>query len=73
MADIEGTMVIRAWAEPAQNHQVRARLISSHPGQAGEFVETAADADQILKAVQRWLDSLQPEGTSAGTPKPVNS
>lgn len=66
MADIEGTMVIRAWAEPAHNNQIRARLISSRPGDQGEFVEAAADADQVLSAVRRWLDSLQPEDRAAG-------
>lgn len=66
MADIEGTMVIRAWAEHAHNNQVRARLISSRPGDQGEFVEAAADADQVLSAVRRWLDSLQPEDRAAG-------
>ncbi|MDP9997063.1 MULTISPECIES: hypothetical protein [Pseudarthrobacter] len=65
MADIEGTMVIRAWAEPASNNRIRARLISSRPGQTGEFVEAAGDSDEVLKAVQRWLDSLQPEDSSA--------
>ena len=65
MADIEGTMVIRAWAEPAQNNRIRARLISSRPGQSGEFVEAAGDAAEVLQAVQRWLDSLQPEDTTA--------
>lgn len=66
MADIEGTMVIRAWAEPAQNHRVRARLISSHPGQDREVVETAGDAEEILLAVQRWLDVLKTTENTAG-------
>ena len=66
MADIEGTMVIRAWAEPAQNNQIRARLMSSRPGHEGELVEAAADAEQILLAVRRWLDSLQPDDRPAG-------
>jgi hypothetical protein len=72
MADIEGTMVIRAWAEPAQNNQLRARLISSGPGHEREVVESAADAEQILLAVRRWLDSLRPEDHSAGAPDPVS-
>jgi hypothetical protein len=59
MADIEGTMVIRAWAEPAQHNGLRARLISSQPGQDREVVETAADAEEILVAVKRWLDLLE--------------
>ncbi len=62
MADSEGTMVIRAWAEPAQNYGIRARLISSRPGEEREIVEAAADADQIILAVRRWLDSLQQPG-----------
>jgi hypothetical protein len=66
MADIEGTMVIRAWAEPAHHNQIRARLISSRPGDEGELVEAAADTDQVLSAVRRWLDSLQPEDRAAG-------
>lgn len=65
MADIEGTMVIRAWAEPAQDNGVRARLISSRPGQDREVVETAGDADEILLAVQRWLDLLETSGSTA--------
>ncbi|MET3720593.1 MULTISPECIES: hypothetical protein [unclassified Arthrobacter] len=65
MADIEGTMIIRAWAEPAQNSPIRARLIFSRPGQSGEFVEAAGDADEILLAVQRWLDSLRAEENTA--------
>jgi hypothetical protein len=65
MADIEGTMVIRAWAEPAQNHGVRARLISSHPGQDRETVETAGDAEEVILAVQRWLDVLKASETTA--------
>ncbi|MHA7290923.1 hypothetical protein ACX80V_14900 [Arthrobacter sp. MDT3-24] len=64
MADIEGTMVIRAWAEPAQNQRVRARLISSHPGQDQEIVETAGDAEEIILAVQRWLDVLKAAETT---------
>lgn len=64
MADIEGTMVIRAWAEPADNNRIRARLISSRPGQSGEFVEAAGDEDEILRAVRRWLNSLQPEDST---------
>lgn len=60
MAEIEGTMVIRAWVEPAHDHPLRARLISSRPGQDTEFVETAADPDAVLLAVRRWLDLLQP-------------
>jgi hypothetical protein len=60
MADNEGTMVIRAWVEPAQNHSIRARLISSQPGSNQEIVEAAGTADEILKAVRRWLDALQP-------------
>jgi hypothetical protein len=64
MAEIEGTMVIRAWVEPAHAHPLRARLISSRPGQDAESVETAADADAVLLAVRRWLDLLQaPEST----------
>lgn len=66
MADIEGTMVIRAWAEPGQEHQLRARLISSRPGQDQETVETAGDAADVLEAVRRWLDELQPPENSAG-------
>ncbi|BAS07260.1 hypothetical protein AHiyo4_06820 [Arthrobacter sp. Hiyo4] len=65
MADIEGTMVIRAWAEPAQNHRVRARLISSHPGQDQEIVETAGDEEEIIMAVQRWLDVLKASESTA--------
>jgi hypothetical protein len=65
-------MVIRAWAEPAQKNQIRARLISSRPGQEREFVEAAADADQILLAVRRWLDSLQPEDRPNGAQDPVS-
>jgi hypothetical protein len=65
MADIEATMIIRAWAEPAQNHGVRARLISSRPGQDREIVETAGDADEILQAVQRWLDLLESSESTA--------
>jgi hypothetical protein len=72
MADIEGTMVIRAWAEPAHNNQIRARLISSRPGDEREVVEAAADADQILSAVRRWLDSLRPEEDPAGAADPVS-
>lgn len=65
MANIEGTMVIRAWAEPAQDHRLRARLISSRPGQDREVVETAGDADEILLAVQRWLDLLKKSENTA--------
>lgn len=65
MADIEGTMVIRAWAEPAQNHRVRARLISSHPGQDQEIVEMAGDEEEIIMAVQRWLDVLKASESTA--------
>ena len=65
MADIEGTMVIRAWAEPAQNHRVRARLISSQPGQDREMVETAGDAEEVILAVQRWLDVLKASENTA--------
>lgn len=65
MADIEGTMVIRAWAEPAEHHGLRARLISSRPGQDREVVETAGDADEILLAVQRWLDLLEESENTA--------
>ena len=60
MADNEGTMVIRAWVEPAHNHSIRARLISSQPGSNQESVEAAGTADEILQAVRRWLDALQP-------------
>jgi hypothetical protein len=59
MAEIEGTMVIRAWVEPSHPQPLRARLISSDPGGDAELVETAADADAILLAVRRWLDVLQ--------------
>ncbi|MET1087074.1 MAG: hypothetical protein ABWY04_08130 [Arthrobacter sp.] len=65
MADIEGTMVIRAWVEPNQAHPLRARLTSSHSGQDAELVQTAADADGILLAVRRWLDLLE---TAESTP-----
>jgi hypothetical protein len=66
MAEIEGTMVIRAWVEPNQDHPLRARLISSHSGQDAELVQTAADADGILLAVKRWLDLLEtPESTTS--------
>lgn len=58
MADNEGTMVIRAWVEPAHNNTIRARLISSHPGSSHESVEAAGTADEILLAVRRWLDAL---------------
>jgi len=64
MADIEGTMVIGAWAEPAQNNRIRARLISSHPGQVREVVEAAGDAEEIILAVQRWLDVLKASETT---------
>lgn len=66
MADIEGTMVIRAWVEPAQDHPLRARLISTQAGQAQELMETAADADGILMAVRRWLDQLESAAGTAG-------
>jgi hypothetical protein len=59
-------MVIRAWVEPAQNQAIRARLISSHPGQEGESIEAAGSADDIVRAVRRWLDLLQQDaGTTA--------
>jgi hypothetical protein len=61
MADIEGTMVIRAWVEPNQDNQLRARLISSHSGQDMELVQTAEGADGILSGVRRWLDFLEAE------------
>lgn len=63
MADNEGTMVIRAWVEPAQSRSIRARLISSHPGKDREVVEAAGDKEEILLAVQRWLDLLQMENS----------
>lgn len=66
MADNEGTMVIRAWVEPAQSHSIRARLISSHPGEEREVVEAAGDKEQILLAVRRWLDLLQAENSTTG-------
>jgi hypothetical protein len=66
MAEIEGTMVIRAWVEPAHDQPLRARLLSSRPGQDGELVETAADPDEVLRAVRRWLDLLQtPDNTTS--------
>jgi hypothetical protein len=65
MADIEGTMVIRAWAEPEQNNRIRGRLISSRPGQDNEFVEAAGSSEEILLAVRRWLESLQAEESTA--------
>lgn len=65
MAELEGTMVIRAWVEPSHDQPLRARLISTNPGQKAELVETAADTDAILLAVRRWLDLLQaPETTT---------
>jgi hypothetical protein len=66
MADKEGTMVIRAWVEPAQNHSIRARLISSHPGQDREIVEAAGSSEEILLAVRRWLDLLQKDPNPTG-------
>lgn len=60
MADNEGTMVIRAWVEPAHDHTIRARLISSHPGSSQESVEAAGTGDEVLQAVRRWLDALVP-------------
>jgi hypothetical protein len=66
MADKEGTMVIRAWVEPAQNHSIRARLISSHPGQDREIVEAAGTSEEILLAVRRWLDLLQKDPNPTG-------
>lgn len=66
MAEIEGTMVIRAWVEPAHAHPLRARLISSRPGEDAESVETAADTDAVLLAVRSWLELLQaPESTTS--------
>ncbi|VXC37396.1 conserved hypothetical protein [Arthrobacter sp. 9AX] len=67
MADIEGTMVIRAWVEPNQDHPLRARLISSHSGQDTQLVQTAADADGILQAVRRWLDLLETAKSTTGS------
>jgi hypothetical protein len=64
MADKEGTMVIRAWVEPAQNNSLRARLISSRPGNDREMEEAAGNADDILLAVRRWLDLLQQDEDS---------
>ncbi|MCU1516031.1 MAG: hypothetical protein JWQ75_752 [Pseudarthrobacter sp.] len=65
MADIEGTMVIRAWAEPGPEQQLRARLISSRPGQDQETVEAAGDAAEVVEAVRRWLDQLQAPDNAA--------
>lgn len=42
MGDMEGTMVIRAWAEPDDNAPFRARLISSQPGTGAETLEVVA-------------------------------
>ncbi len=64
MADSEGTMVIRAWVEPTQNAAIRARLISSHPGQDRESVEAAGSADEVIIAVRRWLDLLQRDAST---------
>jgi hypothetical protein len=66
MADNEGTMVIRAWVESAQNHSIRARLISSHSGQDREVVEAAGSPEEILLAVRRWLDLLQKDPNPTG-------
>ncbi len=66
MAEIEGSMVIRAWVEPAHDQPLRARLLFSRPGQDTEVTETAADTETVLLAVRRWLDLLQaPESTSS--------
>ncbi|TLM74980.1 hypothetical protein [Pseudarthrobacter sp. NamB4] len=65
MADSEGTMVIRAWVEPTQNQAIRARLISSHPGQDRESVEAAGSADDIILAVRRWLELLQQDASTS--------
>lgn len=59
MGDMEGTMVIRAWAEPDDNAPFRARLISSQPGTGAETVEVVAGSAAVLQAVQLWLDSLE--------------
>lgn len=59
MGNVEGTIVIRAWVESADNARIRARLISSQAGCDEETVELAADAAAVLQAVQRWLNSLQ--------------
>lgn len=64
MAEIEGTMVIRAWLEPSHPKPLRARMISSKPGRDAELVETAADTDAILLAVRHWLDALQTPGST---------
>lgn len=59
MGDMEGTMVIRAWAESDDIAPFRARLISSQPGTGAETVEVAAGSVAVLQAVQLWLDSLE--------------
>jgi hypothetical protein len=59
MGDMEGTMVIRAWAESDDNAPFRARLISSQPGTGAETVEVVAGSAAVLQAVQLWLDSLE--------------
>lgn len=61
-------MVIRAWVEPSDNTRIRARLISSQPGYDGQTVELATDAAEVLQAVQRWLDLLNPEPGNGGAP-----
>lgn len=66
MADKEGTMVIRAWVETAHNNSLRARLISSRPGQDRESVEAAGSSEEILLAVRRWLDLLQKDQNPSG-------
>jgi hypothetical protein len=72
MAHNEGTMVIRAWLEPAQGGAFRARLISSRSGSPRESVETAGDTDQVVLAVRRWLEALQSQDATSSESAPAS-
>ena len=56
-------LVIRAWLEPDDPVRVRARLLGLTGRDASSGV-VVQGAEQVLEAVQHWLDDLAPDSGS---------
>ncbi len=59
----QGTLVIRTWWEPDHVHGFRARVTSTPLGEAGPTTVTAADPEEVLAVVRRWLLARPGAGT----------
>ena len=57
------SLVLRAWLEPGAPH-LRVRMVEISPSRGERPVTVTTSADEACRAVRRWLEALEAQGSN---------